>query len=67
MVVHLQKRCVVIFMRVSRQDEHLYSLVSDASSLSMCHNNTSILKISIKISKDLGMSKKAFKQVVTSQ
>ena len=39
MVVHSQKRCVVIFVRVSRQDEHLNSLVSDVSSLSMCHNN----------------------------
>ena len=39
MVVHLQKHCVVIFKRVSRQDEHLNSLVSDVSSLSMCHNN----------------------------
>ena len=38
-VVHLQERCVVIFERVSRQDEHLNSLVSDVSSLSMCHNN----------------------------
>ena len=35
--MHLQKRCVVIFERVSRQDEHLNSLVSDVSSLSMCH------------------------------
>ena len=39
MVVHLLKRCVIIFERVSRQDEHLNSLVSDVSSLSMCHNN----------------------------
>ena len=38
-VVHLQKHCVVIFERVFRQDEHLNSLVSDVSSLSMCHNN----------------------------
>ena len=38
MVVHLQKCCVVIFERVSRQDEHLNSLVSDVSGLSMCHN-----------------------------
>ena len=38
-VVHLQKRCVVIFERVSRQDEHLNSLVRYVSSLSMCHNN----------------------------
>ena len=37
--MHLQKRCVVIFKRVSRQDEHLNSLVSAVSSLSMCHNN----------------------------
>ena len=36
--MHLQNRCVVIFKRVSRQDEHLNSLVSDVSSLSMCHN-----------------------------
>ena len=36
--MHLQKRCVVIFKMVSRQDEHLNSLVSDVSSLSMCHN-----------------------------
>ena len=36
--MHLQNRCVVIFTRVSRQDEHLNSLVSDVSSLSMCHN-----------------------------
>ena len=36
--MHLQNRCVVIFARVSRQDEHLNSLVSDVSSLSMCHN-----------------------------
>ena len=34
--MHLQIRCVVIFKRVSRQDEHLNSLVSDVSSLSMC-------------------------------
>ena len=38
-VVHLQNRCVVIFERVSRQDEHLNSLVSDVSSLFMCHNS----------------------------
>ena len=38
-VVHLQKRCMVIFERVSRQNEHLNSLISDVSSLSMCHNN----------------------------
>ena len=37
--MHLQKRCVVIFERVSRQVEHLNSLVRDVSSLSMCHNN----------------------------
>ena len=37
--MHLQKRCVVIFERVSRQDEHLNSLVSDVSSLSTCHYN----------------------------
>ena len=37
--MHLQKHCVVIFERVSRQDERLNSLVSDVSSLSMCHNN----------------------------
>ena len=37
--MHLQKRCVVIFKRVSRQDEHLNSLLSDVFSLSMCHNN----------------------------
>ena len=30
---------VVIFKRVSRQDEHLNSLVRYVSSLSMCHNN----------------------------
>ena len=36
--MHLQKRCVVIFERVSRQVEHLNSLVTDFSSLSMCHN-----------------------------
>ena len=36
--MHLQKRCVVIFERVSRQVEHLNSLVRDVSSLSMCHN-----------------------------
>ena len=39
MEVHLQKCCVVIFDRVSRQVEHLNSLVRDGSSLSMCHNN----------------------------
>ena len=37
--MHLQKRCVVIFERVSRQDEHLNCLISDVSNLSMCHNN----------------------------
>ena len=37
--MHLQKRCVVIFERVSRQVEHLNSLVRDVSSLSICHNN----------------------------
>ena len=37
--MHLQKHCVVIFERVFRQDEHFNSLVSDVSSLSMCHNN----------------------------
>ena len=37
--MHLQKRCVVIFERVSRQVEHLNSLARDVSSLSMCHNN----------------------------
>ncbi len=37
MEAHLQKRRVVIFERVSRQVEHLNSLVRDVSSLSMCH------------------------------
>ena len=37
--MHLQKRCVVIFERVSRQVEHLNSLARDVSSLSMCHNS----------------------------
>ena len=37
--MHLQNRCVVIFERVSRQVEHLNSLVRDVSGLSMCHNN----------------------------
>ena len=37
--MHLQKRCVVIFKRASRQVEHLKSLVRDVASLSMCHNN----------------------------
>ena len=37
--MHLQKRCVVIFERVSRQVEHLNSLLRDVSSLSMCHNS----------------------------
>ena len=36
--MQLQKRCVVIFERGFRQDEHLNSLVRDVSSLSMCHN-----------------------------
>ena len=36
--MHSQKRCVVIFERVSRQVEHLNSLVKDVSSLSMWHN-----------------------------
>ena len=39
MEVHLQKHCVVIFERVSRQVEHLNSLARDVSSLSMCHNS----------------------------
>ena len=34
----LQKCGVVIFETVSRQDEHLNSLVRYVSSLSMCHN-----------------------------
>ena len=38
-VVHLQKHCMVIIERVSRQDEHLNSLVRAVSSLSTCHNN----------------------------
>ena len=38
MEVHLQKRRLVIFERVSKQDEHLNSLVRDVSSLSMWHN-----------------------------
>ena len=38
MEVLLQKRCVVIFERVSRQVEHLNSLVRNVFSLSMCHN-----------------------------
>ena len=38
MEAHLQKRRVVIFERVSRQVEHLNSLVRDVSILSMCHN-----------------------------
>ncbi len=37
--MHLQKRCVVIFERVFRQDEHLNSLVRDVSILSTWHNN----------------------------
>ena len=37
--MHLQKRCVAIFERASRQVEHLKSSVRDVSSLSMCHNN----------------------------
>ena len=37
--MHLQNHCVVIFERVSRQYEHLNSLGSDVSGLSMCHNN----------------------------
>ena len=37
--MHLQKRCVVIFERVSRHVEHLNSFVRDVSSLSMCPNN----------------------------
>ena len=36
--MHLQNHCVVIFERVSRQDEHLNNLVREVSSLSMCHN-----------------------------
>ena len=36
--MHLQKRCMVIFERVFRQDEHLNSLVRDVSRLCMCHN-----------------------------
>ena len=36
--MHLQNCCVVIFEMVFRQDEHLNSVVSDVSSLSMCHN-----------------------------
>ena len=36
--MHLQKRFVVIFERVSRHVKHLNSLVRDVSSLSMCHN-----------------------------
>ena len=36
--MHLQKRRLVIFERVSKQDEHLNSLVRDVSSLSMWHN-----------------------------
>ena len=39
MEVHLQKRSVVIVDRVTRQVEHLNSLVRNVSSLSMCHNN----------------------------
>ena len=39
MEVHLQKRCVVIFERVSRHVEHLNILVRNVSSLSMWHNN----------------------------
>ena len=38
MEVHLQKRCVVTFERVSRQVEHLNRFVRVVSSLSMCHN-----------------------------
>ena len=38
MEVNLQKRSVVSFKRVFRQDEHLNSLVRNVSSLSMCHN-----------------------------
>ena len=37
--MHLQKRCVVIFERDSRQVEHLNSLARDVSNLSMCHNS----------------------------
>ena len=33
------KHCVVIFERVSRQDYHLNSSVSDVCSFSTCHNN----------------------------
>ena len=36
--MHLQKRSMVIFGRLSRQVEHLSSLIRDVSSLSMCHN-----------------------------